>query len=53
MAVNRPIPALPENVLVTRLDALGQLVPQEQPLADAVCDGLLWNRVDGDRREST
>ena len=29
----------------------GQLVPQEQPVADAVRDGLLRHRADGDRRQ--
>lgn len=27
----------------------GQLVPQEQSVADAFCHGLLWHRADGDR----
>ncbi len=30
---------------------VGELVPKEQPLADAVCNCLLRNRVDGNRRE--
>ena len=34
---------------VTRLDQPGQLVPQEQPVADALRHGLLRHRVDGHR----
>ena len=38
---------LPENIFLTRLDAAGQLGAVEQPVADAVCDGLLRHRADG------
>ena len=42
---------LPENVVLTKLDQLGQLGAGQQPLADAVRHGLLRHRADGHRRQ--
>ena len=42
---------MPDNVMVSQLDALANWCAQEQPLADAVRHGLLRHRADGHRRQ--
>ena len=48
VALTRLLP----DFVVTKLDCAGELGPQAQPVADALRDGLLRHRADGDRRSS-